>query len=35
MLSEKGDPERRSLEALLDALGFRLTVSPLRRSSRP
>jgi probable addiction module antidote protein len=26
MLSEKGNPELRSLEALLDALGFRLSV---------
>ena len=27
MLSEKGNPELRSLEALLDALGFRLSVT--------
>ena len=27
MLSEKGNPELRSLEALLDAMGFRLTVT--------
>jgi probable addiction module antidote protein len=27
MLSEKGNPEFRSLEALLDALGFRLSVT--------
>lgn len=27
MLSEKGNPELRSLEALLDALGFRLAVT--------
>jgi len=27
MLSENGNPELRSLEALLDALGFRLTVA--------
>ena len=26
MLSENGNPELRSLEALLDALGFRLSV---------
>jgi DNA-binding phage protein len=26
MLSENGNPELRGLEALLDALGFRLTV---------
>jgi DNA-binding phage protein len=27
MLSEKGNPELRSLEALLDALGLRLSVT--------
>ena len=27
MLSESGNPELRSLEALLDALGFRLAVT--------
>ncbi len=31
MLSENGYPELRSLEALLDALGFRLSVASSRR----